>query len=168
MANAITTGLKTYGEIRTRIGVIVAFIVAICMCFFGWMIILSKDTRTATTTGTLSGVLCSSNVCTATALYDVSGAPSPSPAPYSLQGTWPMNSREGQSVTVYYDPANPSSASTGPVPKAFGWGLVICATLIILLSILFMKFFSSLSNEGKAVVGGVQAVGNISSLLTKK
>jgi hypothetical protein len=35
MADTLTTGLKTYGEIRTRIGVIVAVVVAICFCIFG-------------------------------------------------------------------------------------------------------------------------------------
>jgi len=156
--------LKTYGEIRTRVGVIVTGIVAMCMCICGWMIILGKDTRTAKTPGTLSNVECTSNACTATALYSVSG----SPAPYSFQGTWPLNSKENQNITVYYDPANPVSASTGSVPKGFGWGLVICATLIILISILFMNFFSGLSNQGKAVVGGLAVAGDISSLLSKK
>lgn len=167
MANALTSGLKTYGEIRTRIGVVVAVIVALCMCIFGWMIIVGKDTHTQKTTGTLSNVSCTSNTCTGTALYNLVGSPSPSPAPYSFQTNWPANSKDGQSVDVYYDPANPASASAGPVPKGVGWGLVGCATLIIILAILFMTFFSSLSNQGKAAVGGLEAVGDISSLLSK-
>jgi hypothetical protein len=134
------------------------------------MIILGKDTRTQKTTGILTKVSCSANTCTGTALYSLTGAPSPapSPAPFSLQTTWPMNSRDGQTVTVYYDPANPANASTGPIPKGLGWGLVILAALIVLIAILFMNFFSGLSNQGKAVVGGLEAVGDISSLLSKK
>ena len=163
MADALTTGLKTYGEIRTRIGVIIACVVALCMCICGWMIILGKNKNTVQTTGTLSDVNCTSNACTATALYDTVGSPSPSPAPYRFLSSWPANSTEGQNVTVYYDPANPASASMGPIPKGVGWGLVGFATLIIIIAILFMKFFSGLSNQGKAVVGGVEAVHDVSS-----
>jgi hypothetical protein len=167
MADALTSGLKTYGEIRTRIGVGIAVIVSLCMCIFGWMIILGKDVHTVKTSGTLSEVNCTSNVCTATALYDTAGSTSPSPAPYRFQSSWPANSTEGQSVTVYYDPANPASASMGPVPKGMGWGLVGVATLIIIIAILFMTFFSSLSNQGKAVVGGFEAVSDVSSFFKR-
>lgn len=82
-------------------------------------------------------------------------------------GSWPINSKEGQAVTVYYDPANPTDASQGPVPKTIGWILIIVAVIIVAFSVLFMKFFSGLSNQGKALVGGFQAAGNISSLLRK-
>ena len=168
MANALTTGLKTYGEVRTKIGVFVAVLFAIIFYVIGGIILTSKDTMTATTTGTLTNVVCSSNACTATALYNTAGAaPSPSSAPYSIQSSWPANSKEGQAVTIYYDPANPTRASSGPVPKWVGWALVGFATVIIIFSLLFMKFFSSLSNKGKAVVGGFEAFGNISSLLSK-
>jgi hypothetical protein len=167
MADAITSGLKTYGEIRTRIGVIVAVIVAICMCIFGWMIIVSKDKHTAITSSVLSDVSCSANTCTATALYSLAGSPAPSPAPYRFQATWPKGATNGQNVVLYYDPANPTDASLGPTPKAVGWGLVACATIIIILSILFMNFFSGLSNQGKAVVGGFEAASDVSSFFSK-
>jgi len=165
MADALTTGLKTYGEIRTRIGVGIAVVIALCMCVCGWMIILSKDVHTKKTSGTLSEVKCTSNACTATALYSTPGAPSPSP--YKFQTSWPANAKEGQSVPIYYDPANPSSASRGPIPKGFGWGLVGGAIFIIVISLLFMQFFSSLSNQGKAVVGGAQAFGNAVAFFRK-
>jgi hypothetical protein len=167
MADAITSGLKTYGEIRTRIGVIVAVVISICMCIFGWMIIISKNKHTTVTSGILSDVSCSANTCTATALYNLAGSPAPSPAPYRFQSTWPAGSTNGQDVVVYYDPLNPADASMGPTPKALGWGLVGCATIIIILSILFMKFFSGLSNQGKALVGGLQVAGDVSSFFSK-
>ena len=167
MADAITSGLKTYGEIRTRIGVIVAVVVSICMCIFGWIIIVRKNKHTTATSGILSDVACSANTCTATALYSLSGSPAPSPVPFRFQGIWPAGSTNGQNVVLYYDPANPTDASMGPTPKALGWGLVVCATIIIILAILFMNFFSGLSNQGKAVVGGLQAAGDVSSFFSK-
>ena len=197
MANALTSGLKTYGEIRTRIGVVVAIIVSIVFCIAGWIIVATKDKHTAQTTGNLTNVVCSSNECKAVAVYYLPNttstytpeslsptpsplsapAPTPSQAPapapssdlvkYSYSGTWPINSKEGQSVTIYYDPTNPSDATSGAIPKIMGWGFIGCATLVIILSILFMKFFSGLSNEGKAIVGGFEAAGNISSLLRR-
>ena len=167
MADTLTTGLKTYGEIRTRIGVIVAVVVAICFCIFGWITVLAKDKHTAKTSGILSNVNCSANTCTATALYGMSGSPSPSPAPYQFTTTWGAGMTEGKTVDVYYDPANPSDASTGPVPKWLGWTFIGCATFLILCSFLFMKFFSGLSNQGKAVVGGLQAASDISSFFRK-
>ena len=184
MANALTSGLKTYGEFRTRIGVIVAVIASIFMCICGWMIVLGKDTHTMKTKGTLSNVSCTSNVCTATVEYTIgtstfespapspSQSPAPAPAPvsantYKITLQVLQNSKEGQVVDVYYNPENPNDASLGTAPKVIGWGLIGGATLIIILSILFMKFFSGLSNQGKAIVGGFEAVGNISSLLRK-
>jgi hypothetical protein len=167
MADTLTSGLKTYGEIRTRIGVIVAVVVAICFCIFGWITVLAKDKHTAKTSGILSNVNCSENTCTATALYGMSGSPSPSPAPYQFTATWGAGMTEGKTVDVYYDPANPSDAITGPVPKWLGGAFIGCATFIILGSFLFMTFFSGLSNQGKAVVGGLQAASDISSFFRK-
>jgi uncharacterized membrane protein len=171
MANALTSGLKTYGEVRTKIGVAVAVFVSIIFLIIGIVILTRKDKHTSQTTGILSNVSCSSNACSATALYNPSGSPepspSPSPSPYTLMGSWPINSKEGQAVTVYYDPANPSDASQGPVPKMVGWILIVVAIIIVAFSVLFMKFFSGLSNQGKALVGGFQAAGNISSFLSK-
>ena len=169
MADAVTSGLKTYGEIRTRIGVIVAVVVAICFCIFGLITVTTKDNRTAKTSGILSNVNCSANTCTATALYGMSESPSPSPspAPYQFTSTWGAGVTEGKTVDVYYDPANPSDASAGPVPKWLGWTFIGVATLIFLFSFLFMKFFSGLSNQGKAVVGGFQAASDVSSFFRK-
>lgn len=167
MADALTSGLKTYGEIRTRIGVIVAVVVAICFCIFGLITVTAKDKHTTKTTGILSNVNCSSNTCSATALYSLSGAPSPSPAPYQFTSTWGAGMTNGRTVDVYYDPANPSDASAGPVPKWLGWSFMGVATLILLCSYLFMKFFSGLSNQGKAVVGGLEATSDVMSFLKK-
>lgn len=167
MADALTSGLKTYGEIRTRIGVFVAVVVAICFCIFGWITVTAKDKHTAKTTGVLSSVKCSSNICSATALYGPAGAPAPSPAPYRFTSTWGADATEGKTVDVYYDPANPSDASVGPVPKWLGWTFIGVATLILLFSYLFMKFFSGLSNQGKAVVGGLEATSDVMSFLKK-
>ena len=169
MADALTSGFKTYGEIRTRIGLIVAVVVAICFCIFGWITVTAKDKHTAKTTGILSNVNCSANTCTATALYGMTGSPSPSPspAPYQFTSTWGAGMTEGKTVDVYYDPANPSDASAGPVPKWLGWTFIGVATLLILFSILFMKFFSGLSNQGKAAVGGLEAASDVMSFFRK-
>jgi len=177
MTDTVVSGLKTYGEIRTRIGVIIAMVTAICFCIFGWVIVMTKDTHTSKTTGILSDVNCSSNTCTATASYgpfevtylssSSSSSPSPSPSPsprqYKLMANWPIGSKNGDVVDVYYNPANPADAVTGPVPKWAGWAFIGVATFMILCSFLFMKFFSGLSNQGKAVVGGFQAAHNASS-----
>jgi hypothetical protein len=167
MSNSLTTGFKTYGEIRTRIGVIIAVVVAMCFCIFGWVTVLAKDKHTAKTSGILSNVNCSANTCTATALYGMAGAPAPSPAPYQFTSTWGSGMTDGKTVDVYYDPANPSDASAGPVPKWLGWTFIGIATLLILCSFLFMSFFSGLSNQGKAVVGGLQAASDVSSFFRK-
>lgn len=167
MADALTSGFKTYGEIRTRIGVIVAVVVAICFCIFGWVIVLKKDNHTTKTSGILSDVNCSANTCTATALYGLTGAPSPSPAPYKFTSTWGAGMTNGRTVDVYYDPTNPSDASVGPVPKWLGWTFIGIATLLVVCSVLFMKFFSGLSNQGKAVVGGLEATSDVMSFFHK-
>lgn len=173
MSDTLVSGLKTYGEIRTRIGVIIAVVVAICFCICGWSTVLAKDNHTAKTSGILSDVNCSAERCAATALYELSGASSPSPssspapAPYKLTATWPLGAKNGDIVDVYYNPANPTDASAGPVPKWLGWTAIGVATLLILCSFLFMKFFSGLSNQGKAMVGGFQAAQNVSSFFRR-
>lgn len=167
MADALTSGLKTYGEVRTKIGVVVAVIVSIIFYIIGAVILIRKPKYTSQTTGILSNISCSSNTCSGMATYDPTGAPSPSPSSYTFSSNWPVGSKDGQTVAVFYDPSNPTDAGQGPPPKMVGWVLIGVATIILIFSFLFLKFFSSLSNQGKALVGGFQAAGNISSFFRR-
>jgi hypothetical protein len=73
----------------------------------------------------------------------------------------------GQSEIVRYDPANPADAANGMSDQKGGWFFLICGVLLMMCAFLIYAFFSSLSNNGKAIVGGVQAASDVSSLLYK-
>jgi hypothetical protein len=73
----------------------------------------------------------------------------------------------GQSEVVRYDPANPADAANGMSDQKGGWFFLICGILVMLCAYIIYAFFSSLSNNGKAIVGGVQAASNLTGLLSK-
>lgn len=158
--SAITTGLGAYGKFRTYSGAVVAVIVAIIACVIGGYLIKNPDKHTASAQGTVKEVTTTSDpssgkpVNTILVEYNVGGQN------YSASGQVDKVYNKGQTVTVYYDPKNPGSNTLNPLPSWLGWAVIGIATLVALISVGFAYFFSTLSNTGKATVGGLQAAGN--------
>lgn len=163
--SALTTGLSAYGKFRTYSGAFVVVIVAMSACVLGAYMIKNPDKHTATATGTVKEATMSkdpngNSIYTILAEYSVSGRS------FSASGQTETIYNKGQTITVYYDPANPGDYTLRPYPSWTGWAIIGGATLIAAISVGFAYFFSGLSNTGKAAVGGLEATGNAMRFLS--
>ena len=159
MSSALKSGLGAYGAFRTYTGAIVAVLVSLSMCVLGGYLLKNPDKHTATVQGkvkTVTSVPGEKGQVTynIVAEYNIGGKT------MNVSGQVNNIYNVGQNITVYYDPNNPGDAVLQPVPSWMGWGLIGCATLIIIGSLGFAYFFSQLGNTGRAVVGGATAAGN--------
>jgi hypothetical protein len=162
--DTVKGGLSTYGKFRTYSGVIVAVIVGLCFIIFGIFLVTRKDTKKANVNGSITSQSCTTDkppVCSGVITYTVNSKT------YTINGTWGTGRSVGQSEIVRYDPAKPEDAANGMSDQKGGWFFLICGVLLMLCAYLIYAFFSSLSNNGKAIVGGVQAASDVSSLLFK-
>ena len=155
-------GLSTYAKFRTYGGVIVTVIVAICLLLVGIFLVTRKDTKTATVNGTITSQSCTTDkppICSGVLTYSVNSNT------YTINGTWGTGRSVGQSEPIRYDPANPANGANGMSDKKGGWLFILCGLIMLLIAYLVYLFFSNLSNNAKAVVGGVEAVSDVSGLL---
>lgn len=157
--SALTTGLSAYGKFRTYSGAVVAVLVSLSMCFIGGYLIKNPDKHTATVQGTVKEASTAKDD-KGNPTYFITGEYNIGGKVYAVSGQTDQLYNKGQTITVYYDPANPGSAVLKPVPSWLGWALIGVATLVGCGSIGFAYFFSGLSNTGKATVGGFEAAGN--------
>jgi hypothetical protein len=154
--SALTTGLGAYGAFRTYSGAVVAVIISLSLCLLGGYLIKNPDKHTASVQGTVKEDVKGNSIV---GEYNIGGKV------YSVSGQTDQIYTKGQSITIYYDPANPGSSVLKPVPKWMGPSLIGCASLVTCCAVGFAIFFSQLSNTGKATVGGIQATGNALSFL---
>lgn len=153
------SALKTYGNFRTYSGVIVIILIAISSCLCGLMMALQPNKRALKTSGTLSNVVCVSNVqCTALVTYTVNSKT------YTITTDVGSGRQNGQTVEVNYDPSNPGDGSIAGSAQMFGFGLMGSALCLVLCAYVIYQFYSGLSNQGKAVVGGVTAISDVAML----
>jgi hypothetical protein len=157
--SALTTGLGAYGKFRTYSGAVVAVIVSLSLCFLGGYMIKNPDKHTASVQGTVKEVTTTKDA-NGVATYSIVGEYNIGGKVYAVSGQTDQIYNKGQAITVYYDPANPGSALLKPYPKWLGWSMIGSASLLTCCAVGFAIFFSSLSNTGKATVGGIQAAGN--------
>jgi hypothetical protein len=157
--SAITTGLGAYGKFRTYSGAVVAVIISLSLCVLGGYLIKNPDKHTASVQGTVKEATTAKDA-NGVVTYSVVGEYNIGGKVYSVSGQTDQIYNKGQVITVYYDPANPGSAVLKPYPKWLGPTLIGVASLITCLAVGFAYFFSTLSNTGKATVGGLQAAGN--------
>jgi hypothetical protein len=162
--SALTTGLGAYGKFRTYSGAVVAVLVSLSLCLLGGYIIKNPDKHTATVQGTVKEVTVGKDD-KGNPTYSVVGEYNIGGKVYAVSGPTDQIYNKGQAITVYYDPANPGSGVLKPVPKWLGPSLIGGASLLTCCAVGFAYFFSTLSNTGKATVGGIQATGNALSFL---
>lgn len=157
--------LKLYGQFRVWSGVIVLTCVAISCCTAGGYIWTHPEKRTSKTTGTVSSVNCFQQKdgpqCSGNVAYSVDSKP------YTIRATWNKTITNGMMVDVYYDPKNPSQGTVNPVPKALGPGLISGGACLVLCAVVIGMVFSSLGNQGKAVVGGAAAASDAYSIFSR-
>ena len=154
--------LATYGAFNAYGGAVVSVLVGMSMCSWGAYIIKNPDkTHTEKTTGKATGVVCFSQgrerKCDLKAKYTVNNTP------YQTGGTL-GSAVENQDVTVYYSKTNPADAQLyKPIDGGMGGSLIACGFIVALTGILWLIFFRSLSNNGKAMFGGASAISSFVS-----
>jgi hypothetical protein len=161
--SALTSGLGAYGKFRTYSGAVVAVIVSLSLCFLGGYMIKNPDKHTASVQGTVKEVTTTKD-SNGNPSYSIVGEYNIGGKVYAVSGQTDQIYNKGQAITVYYDPANPGSALLKPYPKWLGWSMISGASLLTCCAVGFAYFFSTLSNTGKATVGGLQAAGNAWSI----
>lgn len=147
--------LYRFGQIQAYIGVVVALLICMSMTGSGVTIVVRKPSFTESTTGVVSNVVCTSNLCTAgntrvileSNTWDVPNL------------TYPPPLVENANVTVYYSKDTPPkfASSTDVVPKGYGYSLIGSGVCIFLIAILFAYFIFS-SRIASQVYGGVGAL----------
>lgn len=144
------SALATAGKIKAIFGLVFAASIASSLCTVGGLSL--RDQRSASTNGTTSGT-CSSTVCTAKVSYTVSGVS------YSIPATF-VNVVP-PSVNVYYNPSNPSDASTSPSSKITGFIFSAAGLFVLLLGILI--YWLTTRFKPLAAVEGADAIYDILS-----
>lgn len=159
--SALTSGLATFGAVDTYIRSACAVIIGIIMILIGAMIRKNPDKHTQQTTGVAHDVNCHTNknntTCDATVDYTVDNKK------YTFTGTYTGNVTNGQTVSLFYDPKNSQDAVVQPIPQVLGILLIVFGIIVIIVAIGFAYFFSKLGQQGQAVVGGLEAAGEVAS-----
>ena len=140
--------------------------IGLSLCASGGWILTHPDSRTAKTPGTISSVNCHDNelqkghlICDAVATYQGTN---------KINVSYPPPLKNGDVKDIWYDPNHPESASGGqPAGKGIATGFIIVGFLVAIIGVLFAMWFSTLSNQGKAIVGGVEAASDVISFLRK-
>jgi len=163
--STLTSGLATFGAVDTYVRVACAVVIGIIFIVIGATIKKNPDKHTSQTTGTASNVNCTTSTgknkvtsCSASVDYTVNNQK------YTFSGNYGQITN-GQTVSVYYDPANPGDAVGQPLPQAMGTIFIVIGIILIIGGIGFGYFFSKLGPQGQAVVGGVEAAGEVASFL---
>lgn len=155
-STTLYSGTATFGRIMAIFALVMAVIAALVMIPTGIYFIVHKTKLVSTTNGTAESVLCvahqDSYDCTLTVNYKVDNKT------YHLNTT--TNSviqyKEGDNLTVYYDPKDPSNASVES-DNTHIMGIIILVIGIILPLGAWFWWYLARKYKSVAAVGGVAA-----------
>lgn len=160
--------LADYGKIRTYGTAACSISIAVIVVIIGIIILRTPNVYTSTALGTVSNVNCttSGSPSVTNCSLSITFSPSGSPGTLTVQNvSWSGSVANGASVTVYYDPKNPTKCSqTQTNPKA-GWFFILFGILMAMCGSSIIAVFSSLSEQSKTFVGGVEGVSNLAGAL---
>lgn len=161
--STLKSAASAYGSF-SGYGTAAAFIiVSMCLCGWGGYTIQNPDTKhTATATATLANVTCDQSgkdkKCNVTANYTVDSKP------YSFASTEPYPKNNGQTMPIYYNPANPADAQSTTVLDAGSGKMMIGAGVVVfIIGCLIAYFMSQASNNTKALIGGASFLSSLTS-----
>ena len=135
VAKAAYSGAATFGRIQTTIGAVVACVIALIMVVVGRAKLRDPNTSKATATITSVGSTAQSTLNGTTTYtssvsisYTTAAGHTLTAAGLTLTGrTKPV---AGQTLTVYYNPTQPTDVKIESSPRAVGWGLIGGAFLV--------------------------------------
>ena len=165
IGESIYSGTASFGRAMAVVGVVFAMIAALIMIPLGIYFIVHKTKLTSQTSGTVSGTQgsdqCGSarvdnnNVvydCTFGVKYSVENKS------YNINATTsgPIQYKGGDSVTVYYEPNNPSNGSINS-DNTDVIGVVLLVLGIIIPTVAWIWWYFARKSKAVAAAGGVMA-----------
>ena len=146
-------GLAQLGKIWATLGLVLGLCIAASCCASGGATIknAADDKHTATVSAVVSGTMCTSNTCTGTATYTVSGQT------HTLAVTTGVPSPTN--ITVMYDPANPSDAVQNRPPASVGYGLIAGGFFVVIIATL--GYWLTNTYKPIAALGGASAISQV-------
>ena len=146
-------GLAQLGKLQATLGLVLAFCIASSCCASGGMTIknAAADKHTATASAVVSGATCTSNVCTGTGTYTVSGQTYTLPLKTGVPA--PAN------IKIMYNPSKPSDAVQSKMSPAVGYALIMGGFCLVMCAII--GYWLTTTYKPIAALGGVSAVGQI-------
>jgi hypothetical protein len=146
-------GLAEVGKLQATFGLVLAFCIAASCCASGGVTIknAASDKHTATTSAVVSGVTCTSNACTGTGTYTVSGQT------YTLPVTTGVPAPA--KVNIMYDPAKPSDAIQNKMSPVVGYALISGGFCLVLCALL--GYWLTNTYKPIAALGGASAISQV-------
>ena len=135
MGAEIYHGTADFGKTTAVISAVIGTIVCIVLIGFGIYVLVHKSKHTATAVGTVDSATCNPFFtdnylpqynCTLRITYDHQE--------HTIKdSSSAISYNPGDSVSVYYDPNNPSDASLErDIPKVVGWVLITTAVVVLI------------------------------------
>ena len=165
----IYSGTATFGRIMAVVGVVISTIAALIMIPLGIYFIVHKTKLVSTTNGTVHSVSCVAKIhhddddddddddtieydCSLTVNYKVGNNS------YSINTntTSTAQYKEGDTITVYYDPNNPSNAALD-ADNTHVIGIIILVIGIIVPLVAWIWWYFARKYKAVAAAGGVAA-----------
>lgn len=159
----IYSGTATFGRIMAVVGLVFAVIAALIMIPLGIYFIVHKTKLVSTVNGTVNVASCVAKVdhdnddtidydCSLTVDYKVGGKS------YSINAnsTGGYQYKDGDGITVYYDPKNPSNANISS-DNTHVVGIVLLVIGIIIPIVAFVWWYLTRKYKAVAAAGGVAA-----------
>jgi len=135
-ANGVYDGLAAVGQAKATLSLIAAVLIASCLCTSGAITINKAVTEkhTEQITATVSNVKCTNNTCSITASYQVNG------------NSYSINTMAGapapSSLTLYYNPKDPSDAETFRTNKTAGFILSSAGLFMLIIGLIIYQVTS--------------------------
>ena len=170
----ISSGLQTYGLLKTYLGLFVCSIVLCCACFFTVSTFNAKyqlasnsviTYKSVEPNGTITNINCplSDDNCQYIDEYDVNNVHYQYPE--QIMGT---REPELGPTNIYYKEADPKSyVKSAVTPYYIPLGISVFVSFIICIMLIQIHFIST-NKEYGAVVGGISAFSDVASIFNRK
>jgi hypothetical protein len=134
LGEELYTGGSSFGKFMALISAVVASVISLGLLAFGIYVLVKKDPHTASANALVKTATC---MATPSGEYEcylgVLFYPDRVSTPVIANITFSSRVAyvEGQHLTIYYDPSNPTSISIKKMnPKILGWGSIVAAVVI--------------------------------------
>lgn len=167
LGEEIYTGTASFGKVWTVIQAVLGTIVGIVFIVLGSYIIKHRDHLLSTEGTIVKNSDCApvndgkkmTMSCMSYIMYTVNDKTYGSKDKGVSVGTGSTEYKEGDKVTVYYDPTTPNVPEINPVPKAVGWAIIGISVFVVLMSWLWAWLASRYKMA--AAIGGVSGLKSV-------